>query len=444
MRRKFLAITAVLCLTLTGCTKVSGEQLAPLMGLEWFTEYDAVKSELDDYELLDERENDEEKVPQKMQDYSGVTLYDFDCDLTLCFTDSGLIGLNYHDVERNQEYKDWYSTLELSYGLPTEESSGMASWFDNPLGKNTAIYLFNLEEGVQVSFYATADNPDKSYEKQEVYIPTPEIRTPVVPVVDTPTASQDESGVADGEPIAATDENGEPISTHPLREGQEVLYTNADGVLMTDVIMTDAEGNTVTDVAGNPVMTGIPVETSVTAATTDKAVTSSTAPKSTTTETTTVAVKPVQTEPETEPPVEDKSDAFLLNGLQFYGSPDSERRKMNSYTQLYEYRTEEPGQPWELIMEYENVSYLGKNCDGVLCFTSLGLVGVNYFDSNTGDYSYWVQQLTNIYGSPNETQYDYTAWSASPVGSGTMIYVFALEDGVQISFFADDTGSELA
>ena len=436
MRRQLFAVVVLATVYLTACGKPSEDKLKPLMGLEWFSGYDDVKSELNDYKLLDERENDEEKVPQKMQDYTDVTFYDYDCDLTLCFTDSGLIGLNYHDVERNQGYKDWYATLETNYGLPTEEGSGMASWFDNPLGKNTAIYLFNLEEGVQVSFYATADNPDKSYEKQEVYIPTPEIRTPVVPVVDTPTASQDESGVADGELIAATDENGEPISTQALREGregQEVLYTNVDGVLMTDVIVTDTAGNTVTDVAGNPVTTAIPVVT-----------TGGTTAKATTTETTTVAVKPVQTEPETEAPAEDKSSAFLLNGLQFYGSPDSERRKMNSYTQLYEYRTEEPGQPWELIMEYENVSYLGKNCDGVLCFTSLGLVGVNYFDSNTGDYNYWVQQLTNIYGSPSETQYDYTAWSNSPVGNGTMIYVFALEDGVQISFFADDTGSELA
>ncbi|MCQ2408737.1 MAG: hypothetical protein MJ065_09475, partial [Oscillospiraceae bacterium] len=84
------------------------------------------------------------------------------------------------------------------------------------------------------------------------------------------------------------------------------------------------------------------------------------------------------------------------------------------------------------------------NCDAVLCFTSLGLVGVNYFDTNASDYHYWVKKLTSFYGSPSETQFDYTAWSRSPVGSGTMIYVFALEDGVQISFFADDTGSEIS
>ena len=195
---------------------------------------------------------------------------------------------------------------------------------------------------------------------------------------------------------------------------------------MTDVIMTDADGEPMTDAAGNAVTTAIPVST-----------------EETTSSTTTRASETTKTV-QSEPPTENRAQSFLQNGLQFYGSPDSERQKMSTYTQLYEYRTEEPGQPWELIMEYENVPYLGKNCDGVLCFTSLGLVGVNYFDANTGDYNFWVQQLTEIYGAPDETQYDYSAWSASPVGDGTMIYVFALEDGVQISFFADDAGSELA
>jgi hypothetical protein len=95
-------------------------------------------------------------------------------------------------------------------------------------------------------------------------------------------------------------------------------------------------------------------------------------------------------------------------------------------------------------MEYENVRYLGKNCDSVLCFTSLGLVGINYFDSDVNNYDFWINKLSEMYGSPDETQYDYAVWSGNPVGEGTMIYVFALEDGVQISFFADDTGSELA
>ena len=421
MRRKVTAIAlTALCMTLTGCSGVSAQAKAPLMGLEWFTGYDEVKQALD-HTLLDERENAEQKVPQKMLDYTGVSLFDYECDLTLCFTDSGLIGLNYHDIGKNQNYKEWYSTLEKTYGLPTEEGSGMASWYDNPLGKDTAVYLFNLEEGVQISIYATADSPDKSYERPDaVYIPTPELRTPVVPVSDAPTTSAPTAS----EMSAETAETG--ADTHALREGREWQYTDENGVLMTDVIMTDADGEPMTDAAGNAVTTAIPVSTQETTA-------------STTAEASETA-KAVQSEP----PTENRAQSFLQDGLQFYGSPDSERGKMSRFTQLYEYRTEEPGQPWELIMEYENVPYLGKNCDGVLCFTSLGLVGVNYFDANTGDYRFWVQELTDIYGAPDETQYDYSAWSASPVGDGTMIYVFALEDGVQISFFADDAGSELA
>ncbi len=405
MRRKVTAIAlTALCMTLTGCSGVSAQAKAPLMGLEWFTGYDEVKQALD-HTLLDERENAEQKVPQKMLDYTGVSLFDYECDLTLCFTDSGLIGLNYHDIGKNQNYKEWYSTLETTYGLPTEEGSGMASWYDNPLGKDTAVYLFNLEEGVQISIYATADSPDKSYERPDaVYIPTPELRTPVVPVSDAPTTSAPTAS----EMSAETAETG--ADTHALREGREPQDTGENGA------SAEALGETET----------LPADTQETTA-------STTAEASETT-------KAVQTEP----PTENRAQSFLQNGLQFYGSPDSERGKMNDFTQLYEYRTEEPGQPWELIMEYENVPYLGKNCDGVLCFTSLGLVGVNYFDANTGDYRFWVQQLTDIYGSPDETQYDYSAWSASPVGDGTMIYVFALEDGVQISFFADDAGSELA
>ena len=220
MRRRVTAIAlTALCMALTGCSGVSAQAKAPLMGLEWFTGYDEVKQALD-HTLLDEREDTEQKVPQKMLDYTGVSLFDYECDLTLCFTDSGLIGLNYHDIGKNQSYKEWYSTLETTYGLPTEEGSGMASWYDNPLGKDTAVYLFNLEEGVQISIYATADSPDKSYERPDaVYIPTPELRTPVVPVSDAPTASEPTAS-------AETGETGESASemqadTHALREGRK-------------------------------------------------------------------------------------------------------------------------------------------------------------------------------------------------------------------------------
>ncbi|MBR1824788.1 MAG: hypothetical protein IJ779_11250, partial [Ruminococcus sp.] len=312
-----------------------------------------------------------------------------------------------------------------TYGIPTEEGSGMASWYDNPAGKDTAIYLFNLEEGVQVSIYATADSPDRSYEK-EITVPAPEIRTPIVPIDTAAQRSSDEND--NNDESTSTGESDNAVTTAgAYREGDiNAIGTDVSG----DLIAADEVGDALTDKAGEPITTAVPVTTDSLAADNDSK------PEDTQKNTESAS------EPAAEPKI-DHTQTFRLNGLQFYGSPTSERRKMSSYTQLYEYRTEEPGQPWELIMEYENVPYEGKNCDTVLCFTSLGLVGVNYFDSSIGDYNYWIEKLSSIYGSPDETQYDYTAWSSSPIGSGTMIYVFALEDGVQISFLADDTGSEL-
>ncbi|OPZ21036.1 MAG: hypothetical protein BWZ04_01349 [Firmicutes bacterium ADurb.BinA205] len=309
---------------------------------------------------------------------------------------SGLVGLNYHDVKRNQSYRQWFSEIEKEYGIPTEEGSGIASWYDDPLGRNTAVYLFNLEEGVQVSFYATSDSPDQSYEKQkERYIPTPELRSPVVAVEETPTVSSAETTALQQETTSAATSLAEEEIPDPADEPETDEYSGKSDV-QTAAAQTSLRTETVT--------------TSTTVTTTAKI---------------------------------DRTKDFLLNGLKFYSSPESEKRKMEGCTQINEYRTEEAGQPWELIIEYENVPYLGKKCDGVLCFTSLGLVGVNYFDPDSSDYSFWVEQLTDIYGSPDETQYDYSVWSDSTAGSGTTIYIFALEDGVQISFFVDDTGSEI-
>ncbi len=444
MRRGMIITLTALCVAFTGCGKASAEAVKPLMGIDWFTGYDDVKNALENYTLLNERESNEQKIPQKMQDYTGIDLFDYSCDLTLCFTDSGLIGFNYHDIERNQNYKDWYSTLEKNYGLPTEEGSGMASWYDNPAGKNTAIYLFNLEEGVQISFYATADSPDKTYKREnEIYVPTPEIRTPVVPVTNEPatfttTNDVETTNETAGETTVPAQLRMENTATDMT---ENAFLSDTGNFIMTDAEEAPIQTDIVTDTAGN-ITTGTVDNTpkdrkSATVAQT----TAKISPSSTTVATTAV----VETqEEETEPKPVERTNDFKLNGLQFYGTPDSEREKMRNYTQLYEYRTEESGQPWELIMEYENVSYLGKNCDGVLCFTSLGLVGINYFDGNTSNYNFWMQTLTDIYGSPDEMQYDYMAWNQSPVGNGTMIYLFLLEDGVQLSFFADDTGSELA
>ena len=140
MRFDRIMVTGLACAAvLSGCNAQPEDRTEPMIGLQWFAEYDDVKAQMDRYTLLEERENPEQRITQKMLDYTGVSLYDRGCDLTLCFTDSGLIGLNYHDVERHQGFRDWINTLEQTYGLPTEQGSGMASWSSNPLGKHTAI-----------------------------------------------------------------------------------------------------------------------------------------------------------------------------------------------------------------------------------------------------------------------------------------------------------------
>ncbi|MBR3970468.1 MAG: hypothetical protein IKJ87_05255 [Ruminococcus sp.] len=422
-----LIVTTISLVLLYSCKDTSDNVMEPLLGIEWFSSYDNVKSDMESYTLLSERENKEQKVPQKMQDYTGVELFGQPCDLTLCFADSGLIGFNYHDVEKNQDYKSWYNILESNYGVTSEEGSGMAAWFDSPVGNDTAIYLFNLQEGVQVSIYATSDSPDKSYEKKDKdeTIPVVEIRTPIVPVLDDDaekvTYASNVSASAEISAVTTT-----VISTN--EDVQDTIDNNSDDVTDESITDEDTENkiNDTTTSSDKRKKTGTSVKSS------------NTGKKNNTEKNTTIAV-----ENKTEP-IKDKKKTFLLDGLAFYGSPDSEKKKMSSYKQCYEYQTEDPEQPWELIMEYENVKYLNKKMNCVLCFTSLGLVGVNYFNSDVDNYKHFVKALTEIYGEPDKKKNDYTAWTKKPVGKGTMIYVIVLEDGVQISFFADDTGSELA
>ncbi len=419
-----LVISAMSLVLLSSCKKTSDNIIEPLLGIEWFSSYDNVKSDMKNYTLLAERENKEQKVPQKMQDYTGLELFGQPCDLTLCFTDSGLIGFNYHDVEKNQDYKSWYNILETHYGVTSEESSEMAAWFDSPVGSNTAIYLFNLQEGVQVSIYATSDSPDKSYEKidKDDTIPIVEISTAIVPVLDD--AAEEVSSTT----AVSTSAETAAVATNVISTNKNVHDNISDDVGEESITDEDTENkNSDTTTSSDKHKK---TETSLKSSKTDK--------KNSIEKTTTIAV-----ENKTKP-IKDKKKLFLLDGLSFYGSPDSEQKKMKSYKQSYVYQTEDPEQPWELIMEYENVKYLDKNINCVLCFTSLGLVGVNYFDSDVNNYKYFVHALTEIYGDPDKEKNDYTAWTKKPVGNGTMIYVFILEDGVQISFFADDTGSELA
>lgn len=391
----FMFFILVSFVTITGCSDSSYNYLEPLMGMEWFMEYEEVKESFSEHELIEEREKSDENGSQKMQDYTDLQLFDVNCDLTLCFTDSGLIGFNYHDVEKSKKYQEWFALLEKHYGYPTEEGNGMSSWYDNPLGKNTAVYLFNLQEGVQISFYASSNTPDKSYEKEEeVYIPTPEIRTPIIPVVE--------------EPAVIIDNNNNGAETTMSQQQNYIQNTQTISQNTTTQVIVSESEETVSST------TTINSSTEIT--------------------TSVVTTAEITTEAEKEPI---NLEEFKLNGLEFYGSPSSEIQKMKGYSKTGEYKLNES----ELIIEYTDVQYCGKSCDTVLCFTNLGLVGINYFDENASNYSDWVNKMKKLYGDPFDSQYDYTAWYNDSMSSEIMIYVLALEDGVQISFYADDTGA---
>ncbi|MCM1132845.1 MAG: hypothetical protein NC340_05190 [Ruminococcus flavefaciens] len=433
LKTKTILLSIGTAVLLSGCSQKSDENILPLLNLEWFSEISDVKDKLSDYELLEEREGLDGANSQSLLDYTGTELFETSCDLTLCFVEQGLIGFNYHDVERNNSYNEWMSRIEAIYGIPTEKGSGMASWYDDPVGKNTALYLFNLEEGVQVSFYATSNTPDKSYNKDDpdstpdIYVPTPEIRTPIVPVIeDTATAVKTSSTTtattsttASGTEVrtsAVTDNSGEVVDYVEIEPeyGDESPEEPDESRQEETTTTTSAHGTTTTAVSTSSARTTTRTTTRTTV----------------TTVTTTVTTQ-------------SKPDSFLQNGLQFYATPEFERQRMSMYTKVYEYRVDEEGEPWEIIMQYDNVPYCNKNCETVLCFTSLGLVGINYFDDDVSAYDEWVSNLTEIYGKSSESDEDYTAWD-NPMGENTVVYIFALDDGVQISFFADDTGSELA
>ena len=444
MKKLICLCTAAMLAVSAGCAKKSEKASSPLMGLGWYDKSDEVREKLSDKKLVKERSVNIYDADQLMLDYSGVDLLDINCDLSLCFVSDGLIGLNYHDLDHGRNYMEWRNKLEDIYSAPTEEGGGIAVWYDDPLGRDTVVYLFNLEEGIQVSFYTTAATPDNSYERPRDYVPSPEVRSPVVPVI-----SDGETFIEPTKKEAPTESPENTVQTEADIPQYETQYVPAE----QDVPPDDDEETPETDENNKLIDNAAAVTRVVTkpGKSNDRKITATTSkprtPVSTTAASNTVTAantSVTSTAVTTTVPYVDRTKDFKLNGLEFYSNPSVERKKMSGYIKRYEYRTEEKGQPWQIIMEYGSVKYCGKFCDIVLCFTSRGLVGINYFDDKSSNYHFWVNKLTEIYGTPSDSEGSYAVWDNAPVGKGTEIYVFAMEDGVQISFFADDTGSEMS
>jgi len=163
-------------LLLTACTKGSNniKNENDILGLNWYSEKDIVKHKMQDYDLKSESEEvGAAGEKQTLLEYSGVTLYDRPCYLTLCFTSLGLIGVNYHDA--NGQYQEWIEQITSVYGEPTETSEygveewndvnecRTATWENDPLGTGTSIYVFYYRgNGVQISFFTDETGSEMS------------------------------------------------------------------------------------------------------------------------------------------------------------------------------------------------------------------------------------------------------------------------------------------
>ncbi len=305
------------CLLLLTCCQSNKAKEADdmLLGLEWYSSIETVRKAMSAYNFDEEYEETAfSGIQQTLLEYDNVPLYGQNCEeLTLCFTSLGLVGINYHDDDGN--YTEWRTWLTEKIGEPTEESDMTAAWDPAPLENVDTIYVFRMEDDVQISFFA--------------------------------------------------DDTGSETA--------------------------------------------------------------------------------VSTEALTAPPAEgayDHNEMPAVNGLQFYADVASTKAAMGR-AELDEY--EETGSSgYRLtLLDYDDVQLYGEKCDLSLCFTSLGLVGINYSDDDSS-LEKWVERLSADYGAPDSQTDGSAVWEQDPLGAGTSIYLLLMEDDVQISFFADDIGSEMA
>ncbi len=313
--KKYVCILPCLALLLTGCSNSNTQEPNdPMLKLDWYSSIDTAKQTMSAYHLDAQSEEVSNGQLQTLLDYDDVQLYGQSCDVTLCFTSLGLIGINYHADE--DHYEAWTRRLTEQFGTPSSENENTTIWENPPLEGTLSAYVFRWEDDVQISFFAD----------------------------DT---------------------------------GSETV----------------------------PSATEAPTEAS------------------------TQAMQDVQ-----------RSEIPAVNGFTFYA--DMERAKVvmgdavpeeTEYDSISGYH--------QTLIDYDDVQLYGRNCDLSLCFTSLGLVGINYQDVD-GSVEEWTRILAADYGEPTESSDMQTLWDNAPLGEGTSIYILKMEDDVQISFFADDTGSE--
>lgn len=155
-------ISVAIVLFCSSCAKKKEYGTEPLIGLSWYMEREAVEEAVSELTFIGERESN----GMTLLDYSGAKISDIDVCVTFCFKDDCLVGIDYHDKSHKLGYLKWMTQIEDVYGIPNENALTCASWFDKTIDEDISIYLFDLDSGVQISFFCTDDTPDRNFDNR--------------------------------------------------------------------------------------------------------------------------------------------------------------------------------------------------------------------------------------------------------------------------------------
>lgn len=126
--------------------------------LAFYSGFQTVMEQMEGFPLLsDTYEVRDDGVTQKLLTYGGVSYLDYPCETVFCFTDQGLIGINYHlnDLQDPAAVSDdCFYKLYTLYGAPATTGDFMTLWDEDPIGEGTKIYLFPYDDKVQISLFA--------------------------------------------------------------------------------------------------------------------------------------------------------------------------------------------------------------------------------------------------------------------------------------------------
>ena len=144
----------------------------------------------------------------------------------------------------------------------------------------------------------------------DVYVPVPEVRTPVIPVSEEPKITTTLA--------VHTEEHTQTVAATEIYHENEIQnIVGTDNTANSVIAATDTDNEMITETRSPDEI----ISSHQTAVFSDTENPDIIAQDSTTQTTTTTA------ETNTEPTKEQKSQLFLLNGLRFYESPDNERKK---------------------------------------------------------------------------------------------------------------------